>query len=100
MSARSQEEWRKVLAEYRSSKGSVSSFCKRRQISKSALYYRLAKKDAEPAGSFNMLPVITSESSAVDSAELLMPRGMSLRFSPGASACYVADIIKALAWVR
>jgi hypothetical protein len=99
MHVRSEEEWRNLLAEYRSSKESASTFCKHHKIHTSTLYYQLAKVAGKPKDSLTMLPVVNPLVKAIDSidsVELVMPKGMSLRFSKGASAGYVAAIIKAL----
>ncbi len=96
MAGRTQEEWQRLIAEYRASRETVNSFCKRNQISDSALYYWLGKGKEKKAAAMKLLPVVTSEAKSVDAVELLMSKGMSLRFSPGASSRYVADIIKAL----
>lgn len=99
MSERNQEEWRKLLAEYRSSKETVNTFCKRHKINSSTLYYQLAKEKESQPGPMKILPVVSPVKMAVNTVELLLQRGMILRFSPDASAHYVADIIKALGQV-
>lgn len=96
MAVRTQAEWQQLITEYRSSKETVSSFCRRKQISDSAFYYWLAKTKAKEPAPIKMLPVVTPEEKAIDMVELLTTKGMSLRFSPGASARYVADIVRAL----
>jgi transposase-like protein len=96
MACRTQEEWIRLISEYLDSKESVNAFCQRNRISDSALYYWLAKTKQKRPSPIRMLPVVTPETKPVDIVELLIPRDMSLRFSPGASARYVADIIKAL----
>lgn len=98
MAFRSQEEWQRLLADYRSSKESVGVFCKRHKISDSSLYSWLSK-DKEPlTRQISMLPVIASDAKDnVDRTELVMPKGIILRFSMGTSARYLADVIKALA---
>ena len=98
MSGRSQEEWRKLLMQYRSSKESASTFCERHNKTASALYYLLGKDKKKADNAVSMLPVINphSEDKPVDEVELRLPKGLSLRFVPGASARYVADIVKAL----
>lgn len=98
---RSHEEWQKVLSDYRGSNESIRLFCRRHKISSSSLYYRLSKSEEHRLPQVNMLPVIASEpKSSVDGLELLLANGMILRFSSGASVCYVADIIKALSLVN
>ena len=76
MAFRSQEEWQRLLADYRSSKESVGVFCKRHKISDSSLYSWLGKdKELRPSRQVSMLPVITSEpKSGVDRAELVLTR--------------------------
>jgi hypothetical protein len=98
MANRRQEEWQTLLTEYRASKESVGVFCKRHKISDSSLYYWLGKDKELRPNQVSMLPVVAAESKlTVDRAELVMPKGIILRFSVGTSARYMADIIKALA---
>ena len=98
MSGRSQEEWGNLLRRYRLSKESAKIFCERHKITTSALYYWLDKDKKQADGAVSMLPIIShqAECKPVDEAELKLPKGLSLRFGPGASARYVADIVKAL----
>jgi|SRR5271154_6169050 len=96
MPVRSQEEWQRILVEYRSSTETVSAFCKRHQVTSGTLYYHLAKKDIKPKSLPTMLPVVSPKPEVLESVELSISRGMVLRFSPGASANYVAGIIRAL----
>lgn len=96
MQVRGQEEWCRLISEHQKSKESVSDFCKRHQISESSFYYWRSKKKVEKSESIKMLPVVNTEVKPVDLVELCITKGMSLRFSPGASPRYVADIIKAL----
>ena len=96
MPIRSEENWRSILAEYQSSKESATTFCRRHQIKTSALYYQLAKTAENPEDSLKMLPVVKPLAKPIDSVELVLHKGMALRFSEGASAGYVASIIKAL----
>jgi hypothetical protein len=97
MRIRSEGEWRSLLAEYRSSKEPASMFCKRHQMRTSTLYYQLAKAANKPKDSLKMLPVVHPLVRPIDSVELVLAKGMALRFSQSASAAYVASIIKALA---
>jgi hypothetical protein len=98
MAFRSQEEWQNLLTDYRASKESVGVFCKRHKISDSSLYYWLGKDKELRPNQVSMLPVIASEPKpTIDRAELVLPKGIILRFSPGTSTRYMADIIKALA---
>lgn len=99
MSERNREEWRRVIAEYRSSKETVNTFCIRHKINSSTLYYQLAKEKESQPGPVKILPVVSPIKKPGSNVELLLQRGMSLRFSPDASAHYVADIIKALGQV-
>lgn len=98
MSGRSQEEWGQLLKQYRLSKESAKTFCERHKITTSALYYWLDKDKKKAVTAVSMLPVISHQPEAkpVDEVELRLPKGLSLRFGPGASARYVADIVKAL----
>lgn len=96
MPVRSQEEWQRILVAFRSSTETVSSFCKSHQVTSGALYYHLAKKNTKPKSPPTMLPVVSPKSKVSQSVELSISRGMVLRFSPGASADYVAGIIMAL----
>lgn len=73
MSCRAQE-WFRLIEEYRDSKETVSGFCKRRQISDSALYYWLAKARQDIQHPVKMLPVVTADTKSVDLVELMMPR--------------------------
>lgn len=96
MAGRTQEEWQRLIAEYINSKETMTEFCRRNQISDKALYYWLAKTKQKKPAPIKMLPVVTPEEKPMEMVELLIPKGLSLRFSRGASARYVADIIKAL----
>jgi hypothetical protein len=93
----SKEEQQLLLSEYQSSNESVKQFCKRRNISLSSFQRWRTKEKLLQSGPLRMLPVISAGPSLLESVELLMPKGMCLRFSQGASALYVAGIIKALA---
>ena len=99
MANRRQEEWQTLLTEYRASKESVGVFCKRHKISDSSLYYWLGRDKELRPNQVGMLPVVVASEAKpiVDRAELVMPKGIILRFSPGTSARYMVDIIKALA---
>jgi len=96
MAGRTEERWFRLIAEYQSSQESMSEFCVRNQISDSSLYYWLAKTKQKKSP-IKMLPVVTPDAKSVDIVELIMPKGITLRFSHGASARYVADIVKSLA---
>ena len=97
MAARTQEEWFNLIAEYQRSNETMSAFCLRNQISDSALYYWLAKtKHKKQPAAIKMVPVVTADAKSANIVELVMPKGLSLRFSPDASAYYIAGIIKAL----
>jgi len=96
MPVRSQEEWQRILVEYRASTETVSAFCKRHLVTSGALYYHLAKKGIKPKSAPILLPVVSPKPAISESVELSISRGMVLRFSPGASADYVAGIIRAL----
>jgi hypothetical protein len=96
MPVRSDKEWGILLAAYQSSKESARIFCKRHQIHTSTLYYQLAKVGSKPKDSLKMLPVVNTALKSIDSVELVLPKGMTLRFSQSACASYVASIIKAL----
>ena len=96
MAGRTPEEWFRLIAEYQSSKEPMREFCVRNQISDSSLYYWIAKSKAKKPAPIKMLPVVTAESKPTNIVELVMPKGLSLRFSADASAHYVVGIIKAL----
>jgi len=96
MQVRSPEEWHKLVLEHQKSQEPVAEFCKRHQIHESSFYYWRSKQKIEKSESIKMLPVVTPEIKPVDLVELYINKGMSLRFSAGASPRYVADIIKAL----
>jgi|SRR5215207_5611298 len=96
MAFRTQEDWFRLIAEYQDSHETMSAFCLRNQISDSSLYYWLAKTKQKKPTPIKMLPVITPEVKVIDVVELIMPKGMSLRFSPGASARYIVAVVKAL----
>jgi hypothetical protein len=93
---RTEEDWCKLLSEYRIDEESVRSFCDRHKINTSSYYYwrnRISKRQISP---LSFLPVVTTESKCIDAVEVFTPNGMTLRFTPSASTGYVADIIKAL----
>lgn len=96
MQVRRQEEWHRLVLEQRASQEPVGSFCKRHEISESSFYYWRSKNKVAKRESIKMLPVVSTEVKSVDTVELFFAKGISLRFSPGASPRYVADIIKAL----
>ena len=96
MAGRTQEEWYRLIAEYQHSNESMSAFCLRNQISNSALYYWLVKTKQKKPAPIKMLPVVSAETKPTNIVELVMPKGLCLRFSPDASAHYIAGIIKAL----
>lgn len=96
MKVRTEKEWLELLEEYDLSHESMSSFCKRKNISKGSFYYWLAKNKEKKPDVLRMLPVVTHETKPVDGVELLMPKGLCLRFSAQTPARYVADIIRAL----
>ena len=96
MSGRTAEEWRKLLSEYHASGEGVGIFCQRHKVNVSTLYYGLSKEAKDTKGVPKLLPVIEYESPSLDSVEITLPKGVTLRFSPGASANYVASIIKSV----
>jgi transposase-like protein len=96
MANRTQEKWSLLIAEYRDSTESLSEFCMRNQISDSSLYYWIAKTKQKKPSPIKMLPVVTPDTKPCNIVELVMPKGLSLRFSPDASSHYVVGIIKAL----
>jgi hypothetical protein len=96
MPVHSEEKWRSILMEYQSSQESASTFCKRHKINTSTLYYQLAKASDNPEISLRMLPVVEPLVKPIGLIELVLHKGMALRFSEGVSAGYVASIIKAL----
>jgi transposase-like protein len=95
MAHRTQEKWSRLIAEYQTSKESMSEFCARHQISESSLYYWIAKIQPKKQTSVKMLPVVTLKAKSTDVVDLFVPNGLRLRFLSGTSAQYVADIIKA-----
>jgi transposase-like protein len=95
---RTKEEKQCLLEEYRLSNESIDSFCKRRNISPSSFSLWRSKEKRSKSEAIRLLPVISSVQNQQEVFELMMPKGMSLRFSQGASPHYVADIIKAIAW--
>ena len=96
MSGRTPEEWRKLVAEYQISGEAISLFCQRHKINVSTLYYWLSKEAKSNKLAPKLLPVVERESLPSDSVEISLPKGITLRFSPGASSGYVASIIKGL----
>jgi transposase-like protein len=96
----STEERQRILAEYRNRSEPVSSLCKRPNINQRALYYWLDKDKGKVLGkkssTVQLLPVLSSEWKRNDRVELILQKGMSLRFSSGASVDYVAAFVKAL----
>jgi hypothetical protein len=96
MSGRTAEEWRKLLAEYHASGEGNGIFCQRHKVNVSTLYYWLSKEAKDNKPMPKLLPVIEQEAPSLDSVEITLPKGMTLRFSPGTSASYVAAIIKGL----
>lgn len=96
MAGRGHEEWFRLIAEYSNSKETVSAFCLRNGISDSAFYYWQAKTKQKKPEPVKMLPVVTPDAKPTNIVELVMPKGLSLRFSPDTSAHYVAGILKAL----
>ena len=95
---RSKDEKQRLLAEHRQSNESIESFCKRRNISLSSFSRWRSKEKRSNPEAIRLLPVISLEQKQQEAVELMMPKGMSLRFSQDASARYIADIIKAIAW--
>jgi transposase-like protein len=97
----SNEERRKILAEYHAASEPTKVFCKRHNLNPSTLYYWLEREKRGDGGNktdtVRMLPVIEDEEQISDLTELILPKGMSLRFSSGTTAKYIAAIIKALA---
>jgi transposase-like protein len=99
MLGRTTEEQRRILAEYRASGGSVKAFCQRHKIGVATFYYwrkRENKIDKVDNHTPRLLPVIACEQLSLDSVEISLPKGMIMRFSPGASASYITTIIKRL----
>lgn len=96
MAGRTQDEWFRLIAEYQRSNETMRAFCLRNSISDSALYYWLAKTKKNEPAPIKMLQVVSAEAKPINVVELVMPKGFCLRFSPDASAHYIAGIIKAL----
>jgi len=96
MSGRTGDEWRKLVAEYQASGEAIGLFCQRNKVNVSTLYYWLSKETKSNKPPPKLLPVVERESLPVDSVEISLPKGITLRFSPGASSGYVAAIIKGL----
>jgi transposase-like protein len=91
-----------ILLEYHRRTEPVSDLLRRYSINQSTLYYWLNNERKSKVGEthkeapITMLPVVSSLPSAINRVELALPKGMSLQFSIGASADYVASIVKAL----
>jgi hypothetical protein len=96
MSGRTADKWRKLVAEYQASGEPIGFFCQRNKVNVSTLYYWLSKENKSNKPTPKLLPVVERESLPVDSVEISLPKGITLRFSPGASSGYVAAIIKGL----
>src|SRR5262245_47471782 len=94
--ARTQEEWRELLAEYHASRESAGLFCQRHKIHTTTLYYWLRKESTNIKPTPRLLPVVERDQVPLYSVEITLPKGITLRFSPGASAGYVASMIKGL----
>ena len=104
----SKEERQELLTAYRAAEQTMDVFCKLNNLNPSTLYSWLkqARDDVGDKPStlrksnlttVRMLPVVESAEPIIDSAELILPRGLSLRFSAGAKAAYIASVVKALA---
>ena len=95
-------ERQRILSEYHHRSEPVSNLLRRYSIHQSTLYYWLNNERKNKVSetrkelSVSMLPVVSSAPSTIDHVELVLPKGMSLQFSIGASADYVASIVKAL----
>ena len=99
---RTDEDWDKLLGEYMADCETVAVFCRRHSISVSSFYAWKAKlgcRPAKPAKSVNMLPVIVSDEpkSRDEAVELVLRHGMAIRFAPGVSVRFVAEMVRALA---
>ena len=98
MAWRTSEERQRLLSEFRSSKESKTQFCKRNKIGATTFYrwqIRAQRIKSEP---IRLLPVMSAVEAQQDFLELILPKGMSLRFPQNSSARSIADIIKAMAW--
>jgi hypothetical protein len=96
MSVRTAEAWRKLLSEYQSLGEPIGLFCQRHKINVSTFYYWVGKEAKSNKPAPKLLPVVEHESLPLDSVEISLPKGITLRFSPGASSGYVAAILKGL----
>ncbi len=93
---RTSEEWRRLLADYRASGEPANVFCARHNIHTTSLYGRLRKESASKKPKARLLPVVELETRSMDSVEVTLPKGSTLRFSPGASANYITSILKGI----
>jgi transposase-like protein len=95
-------ERQKILLEYHQRSEPVSDLLRKHNINQSTLYYWLSNErkskttEIRKEAPVMMLPVLSSGLNIIDSVELRLPKGMRLQFSTGASADYVASIVKAL----
>ena len=93
---RTPAEWRELLAEYHSSGEPAGLFCRRHNIHTTTLHYWLRKDKPNSKPAPRLLPVVEQNALPQDSVEISLSKGITLRFSPGASAGYVASIIKGI----
>ena len=93
---RTPAEWRLLLAEYHASGEPAGLFCRRHNIHTTTLHYWLRKEKPYGKPLPRLLPVVEPNALPQDSVEIFLPKGITLRFSPGASAGYVASIIKGI----
>jgi transposase-like protein len=95
-------ERQKILLAYYQRAEPVNDLLRKYAINQSTLYYWLSNErknkasDKRKEAPLTMLPVVSSALNIIDSVELMLPKGMRLQFSMGASADYVASIVKAL----
>ena len=84
-------DWPKLVREFQASKEAVGVFCKRHGIATSTFHYWANKES--PA---KILPVI-ERNVPEGGAELILHKGIILRFLAGTKPEYIATILKALA---
>jgi transposase len=94
--ARTAEEWQRLLVDYHTSGEPAGLFCQRHKIHTTTLYYWLRKEGAPNKPTPRLLPVVERGALPLDAVEVTLPNGITLRFSAGAAAGYVASIVKGI----